>query len=347
MELKCWRYDLRLNHPWAISRGTGSDIFKSVLLELTDHTGTTGRGEASPIRRYDQSVDTVAAFCAEVDPRQLSFDDLPSSLSYLDRLTPGNPAARCAFDVALMDGAARKAGKALCDLLGLGFREGRHVTSFSIGIADPETIQQKVREAGDYPILKLKMGVAGDRANFAALRAAAPAKTVRVDANEGWTTKEQALEMLEWLAADGKVEFVEQPMPAQTSAADLKWLKERSPLPLFADESYLTQDDLVDCVGCFHGVNVKLAKTGGVTGALAALQAARQAGLQTMIGCMIESSVGVSAGAQLAELAQYLDLDGNLLISNDPYFGPTTKDGVISFAQAPEKTGLRVLPRQP
>ena len=152
----------------------------------------------------------------------------------------------------------------------------------------------------------------------------------------------QALERLEQLAEDKYIQFVEQPMPQGTSREDLVWLKERSPLPLFADESYHSANDLAHCAECFHGVNVKLVKTGGVSAGFAALQAARNAGLKTMIGCMIETSVLISAAAHLAELCDYLDVDGNLLTTNDPYLGVTQKGGVLSFKDAPEKIGLRV-----
>ena len=184
-----------------------------------------------------------------------------------------------------------------------------------------------------------------DRQNLAALREVAPKKPVRVDANEGWKTKEEALRRIEWLAADGHVQFVEQPMPATTAIEEWTWLKARSPLPIMADESFLSAGDTDRCAGCFHAVNVKLVKSGGITGAQAALQAARKAGLITMLGCMIESSVLITAAAHLAELADYLDIDGNLLINNDPFVGVTADQGVISFAGAGEKTGLRVRAR--
>jgi L-Ala-D/L-Glu epimerase len=149
----------------------------------------------------------------------------------------------------------------------------------------------------------------------------------------------------EWLAHDPHIEFVEQPMPASAPVRDMAWLKSRSPLPLFADESCQNARDISDCAQGFHGVNVKLIKTGGITGAYETLQAARRAGLKTMIGCMIETSILITAAAHLAELTNHLDLDGNLLISNDPFAGATAQKGALSFAAAPEKTGLRVKSR--
>jgi len=263
-------------------------------------------------------------------------------MKYLETLSPRDMSAKCALNIALLDGAGKKAKKPIYDLLGLGFRENQHVSSFTIGIDKPDVIQQKVQAADGYPVLKMKVGAADDQANLRALREVAPAKPVRVDANEGWKTKEQALEMIGWFAQDGHIQYVEQPLPANTPAKDWMWLKQRSPLPLFGDESYHLAKDIGQAAECFHGVNVKLVKTGGISGGLAALLAARKAGLKTMLGCMIETSILITAGAHLAELCDFLDLDGSVLITNDPYAGVTVDKGALSFASAPEKTGLRV-----
>lgn len=342
------RFDLALAHRWAIASGLkqggtgGTNTFKVAFVELTDDEGITGFGEAAPSSRYEENVDSTIAFLDHVDPNRLSFGDISKSMEYLDSIAARNFAPKCALNIALWDGAGRKAKAPIYDLLKLGFTEGKHVTSFSIGIDSAEMIRQKVTEAERYPILKLKVGAPNDRANLAALRAVAPKKTVRVDANEAWKTKEEALKHIEWLASDGYVEFIEQPMPANTPPKDLLWLKERSPLPLMADEAYLSAADIGRCVDCYHAVNVKLVKTGGISGAYDALRAARKAGLKTMIGCMIESSILISAAAHLAELTDYLDIDGNLLITNDPYRGASGTHGAISFRDAPTKFGLRV-----
>lgn len=341
MNLKFWRERLQLANTWTIARGS-TNLFEVVLVELATPAGLVGIGEASPIGRYHESPTTVENFFRRVQAERLSFDDVAASMRYLDTLSPGDMAAKCALNIALLDGAARKKGQAIYDYLGLGFRENHHLTSFSIGIAEPEVIRQKVRAAEAFPVLKLKVGVPGEQEILAALRDAAPTKTIRVDANEGWKTKEQALERLEWLARDGHVQFVEQPMPQSTNASDLVWLKERSPLPLFADESYHSAGDIAHCAECFHGVNVKLVKTGGVSAGFEALKTARERGLKTMIGCMIETSVLISAAAHLAELCNFLDVDGNLLTTNDPYAGVVARGGVLSFQSAAEKTGLRV-----
>ncbi len=348
MQLRFRRFELKLAHSWTIAtlvEKKGRASCEVVFCELRDDDGVTGLGEAAPTARYQESVETVFQFFQRIDPGRLSFGDLPGSMAYLETVAPGQQSAKAALNAALLDGAARHAGQAVCDFLKLGFTEKRHVTSFTIGIDSPGMIRTKVEAAAAYPILKLKLGSPQDRQNLAALRAAAPDKTVRVDGNEAWTTKEEALANLEWLAKDGRIEFVEQPMPADTKREDWLWLRRRSPLPIFADESYHHAGDVAFCAECFDGVNVKLVKTGGVSGGYDALQAARRAGLKTMIGCMIESSLLISAAAHLAELADHLDLDGSLLITNDPYAGVTAENGMLSFAHAPAKSGLRVAAR--
>lgn len=342
MKLNLSSCDLRLVKPWKIASSSGSRIHSVVLFELSDGDGITSIGEAAPASTYRETAAGVMDYCRSIDTKHLSFADISGSMQWVNSL-PGIPAAaQCGINLALLDGAAKRAGLPVYDFLKLGFRERRHVTSFSIGIDTPEIVREKVIAAAGFPVLKLKVGDPRDRENFSALRSVAPDKPVRVDANEGWKTKEHALEMLEALAADGHIQFVEQPMPRDASPKDLIWLKERSPLPLYADESCHTVRDIPHCAECFHGVNVKLVKTGGISMAYDTLQAARKAGLKTMIGCMIETSVLISAAAHLAELADHLDIDGNLLITNDPFTGVTAKSGWISFGDASEKYGLRV-----
>jgi L-alanine-DL-glutamate epimerase and related enzymes of enolase superfamily len=345
VKLSSKRLDLRLAHTWSIARSRGANKTSVVIVQLTDVDGVVGLGEAAPVARYGESAESVEAFCKRVDARKLSFNDVTSGMNYLGAQSPGDMSAKCALNIALLDGAARRARKSIHNFLKLGFRENHHVTSFTIGIDRAEVIRKKVLEARRFPILKVKVGAADDAANLRALREVAPDKWLRVDANEGWQTKEQSLEMIERLAQDKFIQFIEQPMPAAAQVKDWTWLKQRSPLPIFADESYHHAADAERCAECFHGVNVKLVKTGGISAAFDALQAARKVGLKTMVGCMIESSVLISAAAHLAELCDYLDVDGNLLITNDPYRGVTAENGILSFADTPEKFGLRVTAR--
>jgi L-alanine-DL-glutamate epimerase-like enolase superfamily enzyme len=344
LKLSFQHLDLQLAQSWVIARGK-TDVAKVVVVELTDKDGITGQGEAAPISRYKESVQSVEAFLRQIAPERLNPDSIPDALTYLETISPREMAAKCAINIALWAIAAKRAQKPLCDFLTLGFRERHHVTSFSIGLGNPAVTRKKVVAATEYPVLKMKMGGPEDKSSLAALREVAPEKLVRVDANEAWRTKEEALKNIEWLATDKHLQFVEQPLPASTPAKDWIWLKQRSPLPIFADESHHLAAGTDEAAECFHGVNIKLVKSGGVSGAFDALKAARKAGLQTMLGCMIETSVLISAGAHLCELCDYLDLDGNLLITNDPYRGVTARSGVLSFADAPEKYGLRVSTR--
>jgi L-alanine-DL-glutamate epimerase-like enolase superfamily enzyme len=314
-------------------------------VRLTASDGLEGLGESAPSSRYGETPEGSEALLHRIDPARLHEDDRAETLSYLETLGPGAHSAKGAVDMALLDLAAKRAGLPLSDHLGLGFREGVHVTSFSIGLDDPEVTRQKAAEAAAYPILKLKVGGPRDRENLAAVRDAAPTARLRVDANEAWASPEDALRNIEWLAKDTHVEFVEQPMPASTPPQGWRWLRARSPLRIMADESCASVRDLPLLAECFDSVNVKLAKVGGPTRALNVLRRARAAGLQTMLGCMIESSVLISAAAHLAELTDYLDLDGNLLVSNDPYRGVRSIGGVLSFAGAPVHTGLCVAAR--
>ena len=348
MKLSFRRFDLRLTHTWTIASSLaegGKNTYPAVFVELHDDDGVVGLGEAAPSNRYKETAQTCVEFLERVDPARLSFDDLHGSMAYVESLSPKDFSPKGAINIALLDAAAKKTSQPLHDFLGLGFTDGKHVTSFTIGIDTPEMIRRKVQEAEPFPILKIKVGSPNDAENLAAVREIAPTKTLRVDANEAWTSKEEALRRLEWLARDPHIEFIEQPMPACTPSEDFAWLKERSPMPIMADESYLNVSDLARCADCFHAVNVKLCKTGGVTRGFEALSAARKAGLKTMLGCMIESSILTSAGAHLAELTDWLDLDGNILITNDPFRGVSSERGAMSFAKAPAPYGLRVQSR--
>ena len=348
MQLTFHRYDLHLAHKWMVasSQDTGGKwVYPAVMLELRDGDGIVGYGESSPSMRYDESAQTALEFIQLLDANRLSFDDVDASMRSIVALAPGNFSPKGALNLALIDGAAKKAHQPLHEFLGLAFEEGAHVSSITIGLDSAEMMREKTREAAEFPILKLKVGAPNDRENFAAVREVAPDKTIRVDANEAWETKEEALRHIEELARDPRIECIEQPMPADRPAADFVWLKERSPLRVVGDESYMNAADVGLCADCFHGVNVKLAKTGGISRALEALQAARRNGLMTMLGSMVESSILTSAGAHLAALTDWLDIDGMLLITNDPFRGVTSRRGVMSFADAPEPYGLRVTPR--
>ena len=345
MKLEFERFELRMADRWTLARTTGANTAIVVIVQLIDRDQICGLGEAAPVARYHESAKSVEDFLRRIDPAKLSFSDVTGAMQYVNALSSGDMSAKCAVSAALFDGAGKRARKPVHDLLGLEFHEGRHLTSFTIGIDSPATIHRKVEAAASFRIIKMKVGGADDERCLKTLREVAPTKQLRLDANEGWKSKELSLERIEFFARDGRIDFVEQPMPASTRIEDWIWLKKRSPLPLFADESYHVANDLDKIMEGFDGVNVKLVKAGGIEAAATALRAARNAGLKTMLGCMIETSILISAGAHLAELCDYLDLDGNLLVTNDPYEGVTASNGMLSFAGAREVSGLRVAPR--
>jgi L-alanine-DL-glutamate epimerase-like enolase superfamily enzyme len=250
---------------------------------------------------------------------------------------PGQYAAKAALDIALMDWVGQKLGAPLYRYFGLDPNDSP-ITTFSIGIDTPEITRQKVREAAPFPVLKIKVGLDTDEATIAAVRSVTD-KPLRVDANEGWKDKEEAVRKINWLAGQG-VEFVEQPMPADM-LEETRWVRERVHLPLIADEACQHASDIPKLVGIFAGVNVKLDKSGGILEAFKMLQMARALGLKTMLGCMISSSVSVTAAAHLSPLVDYADLDGNLLIANDPFSGVQVKEGKLLL---PDRPGLGLQP---
>jgi L-alanine-DL-glutamate epimerase-like enolase superfamily enzyme len=222
-------------------------------------------------------------------------------------------------------------------MLGLN-PENAPLTSFSIGIDTPLNMQQRINEKSEMPIFKIKLGKDNDREIIEAIRKVTQ-NVIRVDANEGWYDKEEAIQQIEWLAKQN-VEFVEQPMPADM-LEETAWLKERSPLPLIADEAVKQTADIPNLAQAYHGINIKLMKSGGILEALSMIHLARAMKMQIMIGCMVESSVAISAAAQIAPLVDYIDLDGNLLLANDPYSGVKVIEGKLKYNSSP---GLGVLP---
>ena len=330
MKLSFKRYDLKLKHTFTIARGA-RDSSPVVIVEL-EHDGIVGYGEAAPSARYGESADSVAAFLSKIDWTR--FDDpfqVESILTYVDGLADGNTAAKAAVDLALHDWVGRKVGLPLYKYWGLD-KQKTPLTSFTIGIDTPKVIEQKVREAEQYPILKIKLGGENDEEIIRTIRKVTQ-KTLRVDANEGWKVKEKAVEKIKWLEQEG-VEFVEQPMPS-ADLAGTAWTRERVNLPLVADENSLRLHDVPKLQGAFDGINIKLMKCTGLREAMRMIHTARACNLKIMVGCMIESSVAISAAAQLSPLIDYADLDGNVLITNDPFDGVRSLDGTIALLDRP------------
>lgn len=326
-----YRYlDLQLAHTFTIARSS-RDTEPCIIAEL-EHDGIIGYGEAAPSDRYGENKTTVMNFLQQVDLSPFSdpfqLDDI---LSYVDAIAPHNTSAKAAVDIALHDWVGKKLGAPLWKLWGLN-KERTPVTSFTIGIDSLAMIEKKVKEAEDYPILKVKVGVPDDEKIITAIRKITD-KVLRVDANEGWKSKEQARDKILWLEGQN-VEFIEQPMPAH-DLDGTAWLKENVHIPLIADENVVQLHDLPLLKDAFHGINIKLMKCTGLREAVRMIHTARAMKMKIMLGCMIESSVAISAAAQLSPLVDYADLDGNVLITNDPFRGVTLSHGKLVLHEQP------------
>jgi L-alanine-DL-glutamate epimerase-like enolase superfamily enzyme len=332
-----WEMPLTLHHPWTTARDTSHT--KRNLVVAIERDGLVGLGEAPPLRRYGETPEGCWDAAKALAETCLSIP-VWGYRQFLTRRegVQDYMAAKAAVDAALVDWHGKKAGLPWHALLGLAGAP-LPLSSFSIGIDTPEAVEAKVREADPYPILKVKLGGEHDREIMQRIRALT-GKTIRVDANEGWKNPHDALAMIRFLE-DMDVEIVEQPMPAN-QIEEMRWLREKTRLPLIADESTYAVRDFTRLKGAFDGVNIKLSKAGGPQAAYERILQAKALGLKIMIGCMIESSLGITTAAQLGGLADYLDLDGHLLVADDPFSGMTMTAGQPVL---PTGAGLGVSPR--
>jgi L-Ala-D/L-Glu epimerase / N-acetyl-D-glutamate racemase len=331
MQLTAWRDTVTTTEPFVIARETAQSY--AVVRARVEHDGVAGLGEGAPLERYDQSADAGVALLEEAAP--LLRDD-PFALEEIgarvDHL-PGEHAAKAALDGALHDLVGKLTGQPVWRLLGLP-RHGPP-TTWTVWLGDPDDMAARtdaVTRAGRFRRLKLKLG-ARDGRDVERVRAVREVTDLplQVDVNEYWTFDE-ALDSLPQLAELG-VEYCEQPLPA--GAAEGVELRARSPIPIYVDEDCHTAADVPACARIAHGVNIKLAKSGGIREAVRIVHAARALGLGVMLGCMVESGLAVAAGAQIAALCDHVDLDGNLLLEQDPYPGVELVDGVQVPADAP------------
>jgi L-Ala-D/L-Glu epimerase len=318
--------DLPLLHPFKIARGEET-LTRTALVRLYagDHVGL---GEATPVERYDETYDTVVEY---FKTHSLASDD-PYRLETL--LHEGIPAAaRGGLDIALYDWIGKDLGKPLYALLGLD-PSLTPVTSFTIGIADPETTMKKVAEVGDHPILKVKLGAGtpAEQIETIELIRQKYSGAIRIDANEGWDAAD-AIRILGELARFD-IEFCEQPIPAG-HPEQLRAVRDRVSIPIVTDEDSLTAADLPRLYGCVDGINVKLAKTGGIRGALAMIHTARAMGFKVMLGCMVESAIAATAAAHLSPLVDWADIDGPFLTASDPFAGVTYDKGKLILPDLP------------
>lgn len=328
---------LKLRHTWTTTMS--SSEFRDTLHVKITRDGITGIGEGAPIVRYDE--DAVRGKAAVESVRDLLTSESPlrheKIMQEVRKRFRGNYAAQAAIDIALLDWVGKKLGVPLYAHFGLDPKDAP-VTTFSIGIDDPEMTRKKVEEAAPYSVLKIKVGLDTDEATIAAVRSVTD-KPLRVDANEGWKSKEEAVRKINWLESQG-VEMIEQPLPA-SMLEETRWVRSRVHIPIIADEACINLAAIPKLADAYDGVNVKLDKCGGMQQAYVMLQMARGLGMKTMLGCMISSSVSVTAAAHLSPLVDYADLDGNLLISNDPYTGVKVVEGKLVL---PNEPGLGLRP---
>lgn len=331
MKLSFEPYELKLKHVFTVSsfsRSTTPDVQVRI-----DYDGYTGYGEASMPPYLGQSVDSVCTFLKKVNleqfPDPFCIDDI---LTYIDSLSPGDSAAKAAVDIALHDLVGKIIGAPWHRMLGLNPLKTPN-TTYTIGIDTDEMVKIKTREvAGQFKILKVKLGTPRDREMIRAIREVSDLP-IAVDVNQGWKNKKKALDEIFWLKEQGIV-MVEQPMPKEMPDANA-WLTERSPLPTFADEAIQRLKDIPTIKGAYTGINIKLMKCTGMREAWKMMNYARAEGMKVMIGCMTETSCAIAAAAQLSPAVDFADLDGNLLIANDIFRGPTVVDGKITLNQLP------------
>ena len=338
MVMNFFPYELKLKHVFTVSsfsRTTTPDVQVEI-----NYDGLTGYGEASMPPYLGQTVDSVSNFLKKVDLSQ--FNDptqLEDILAYVDGINPGDTAAKAEVDIALHDLVGKMLGAPWYKIWGLNPAKAPS-TTFTIGIDTKEVMQQKTEEVkGQFNILKVKVGTDRDKEMIEAVRSVTNVP-IAVDANQGWKDKEKALDEINWLKEQGVV-MVEQPM-AKDKLDDIAWITERSPLPIFADESVQRLADVPRLKGVVHGINIKLMKCTGMREGWKMVTLAHALGMRAMVGCMTESSCAVSAAAQFSPAVDFADLDGNLLISNDRFEGMLVKNGKITLNDRPG-LGLRLL----
>ena len=337
LHMKFFPYELKLAHVFTVasySRTTTPDV--QVELEWE---GVTGYGEASMPPYLGQSVESVTSFLNKVDLSQ--FNDpfkMEEILTYVDSLSEGDGAAKCAIDIALHDLVGKLMGQPWYRIWGLD-PDKAPSTTFTIGIDTPEVVKEKTLEAaGKFNILKVKVGLDTDVEMIETIRTVTDVP-LAVDANQGWKDRDKALDEIFWLKEHGIV-MVEQPMPKER-LDDIAWLTEHSPLPIFADESIQRMKDIPSLMGAYSGINIKLMKCTGMREGWRMATMARALGMKVMVGCMTETSCAVSAAAQFSPYVDFADLDGNLLIANDRFDGVKVVDGKLSL---PDRPGIGVIP---
>ena len=315
-------YDLELKHTFSIARFSRNST-PLLLLQLHED-GFTGYGEASMVPYMGESPETATAFLKKIDWSKLTFPfAFPEIVQYLDQLAPGNPAVKAAVDIALNDLNGKILGKPCYEIYGAN-PENMPVTSYTIGIAAPEIIKEKLLAAPEVKVIKVKLGRDNDKELINSIREYTDLP-LYVDANQGWTDRKMAIDTIYWLHDQG-VQLIEQPMDKDDLDGNA-WLTERSPVPIIADEAVQRLAGLNAIKGAYHGINVKLMKSGGMYEGAEMIKKAKNFGMKVIIGSMSETSCATLAAASLAPLCNWCDLDGPFLTKNNPYKNPGFKDG--------------------
>ena len=323
-------YTLQLKHVFTVA--VNSRTTTPVVLTEIEYDGFVGYGEASMPPYLGESHETATAFLSKVDLGRFSNPfELETILGAIDAIAPGNPAAKASVDIALHDLVGKLMTQPWYNIWGYDAAKAP-VTTFTIGIDTPEVVTQKTREAAEFKMLKIKLGRDTDRAMVEAIRSVSDVP-MSGDANQGWTDRQQALDMIGWLKERGFV-YVEQPLPKER-VDDLAWITERSPLPVIGDEGVQRLADVHKAHGVYSGINIKLMKSTGMREAQKMLQLARALGMKVMLGCMTETSCGISAASHLSPMVDWADLDGALLISNDVFDGTKVVNGKVTLTDRP------------
>lgn len=323
-------FDLQLKYPFTIARFSRTST-PLLLLEL-EHEGLTGFGEASMVPYMGESIQTATEFLKQVDLSWLKYPfDFEEVTTFLDRLSPGNPNIKAAIDIALHDLAGKIENIPCYRMFGsdpLKMPE----TSYTLGIDTPEMIIRKLEDAGDCRIIKVKLGRDNDKELINTIRKVS-GLPLFIDANQGWTDRSEGLDMAAWLAEQGAL-LIEQPMAKDDMDANA-WITERSPIPILADEAVQRFADIDQLKGAYHGINMKLMKSAGMAEGFRMIKRARELDMKILIGCMSETSCGTLAGAALAPLCDWADLDGPFLTSNNPFKTPGFVDGKWVLTDSP------------
>ena len=336
LQLRFKPFNLQLRNVFTLSNNSRNTT--PIILTEIEYEGYIGYGEASMPPYLGENQDSAQKFLSQLDLTQ--FHDphqIEEILLYVDQSEPGNNAAKASVDIALHDLIGKLNGQSCYEMWSLN-PNNTPETSFTIGIDTLDIIQEKVRQANTFKQLKIKLGTPNDKEIIKAIRSITQVP-LSVDANQGWTDKQEALDLIFWLKEQGVI-FIEQPMPT-TMIEEMAWLTAHSPLPTIADESVKRLADIKDTHQVYSGINIKLMKSTGLNEARKMIEQAKSMNMKIMLGCMTETSCAISAAAQLSPLAHWADLDGNLLISNDIFDGVKISSGKIKLNKRP---GIGAIP---